>query len=336
MRIALVVPSRNDPAHRRVASELGEALSRRGHDVFHFPPSRKNAPTNARKRLERLLNSQRIDVCHVQFFSRGLSYLEHVNFPPATRLVLSHQGASTDFMDHPGAFQRLAERARRVTSVSAQGLEELVSRYPVISTKSCVVANGVTLGPAPDGRRAKPLKPFILCVSRLAAYKGIDILAMAFAAVAESVPELELLICGPDQTGGRLKLFLRRLGLQKRVRLLGQVSPPTIRRLLEHCRFFVLPSRRENLPLALLEAMAAGKAIVAAKAGGVSEVVKDHVQGLLFNSQDVGALTEALRRLASDGRLRTRLGRAAKVRARDFAWPVIASRYERFYRPGAR
>lgn len=327
MRIVLVLPSRCDPAHRRVAAELGRALTGRGHAVYIFPPRDGLSPRLFRRRLERLLADKRIDICHVQFFSRGLGGLAGTHIPAGTRLVLTHQGACADLLEHPRAFTHLARRADCVTAVSGDGLADLIRRFPSIRRKSAVVFNGVELSlPAPEKTR-----PYILCVARLAAYKGIDILALAFAALAASDRSLKLIICGPDQTGGRLRGFIKRLGLGKRIRLLGTVSPARVKRLLRGSLFFVLPSRQENCPMALLEAMAAGKAVVATMVGGVPELVADNVNGLLVPPGDATALSRAMLKLLKDARLRARLGRAARARARRFAWPVIAEHYERLY-----
>lgn len=332
MRVALVVPTRSDCAHRRVSRELGSALAARGHAVFRFPTARGLKPASARAALERLLRVQRVEICHAQYFSRGLDYLSRVRLPEGTRLILTHQGAALEFMDHPQAFSRLARRAFAVTSVSSTGLNELRERYPALRKKSAVVFNGVDLKKNHRPNAADSRRAFILCVSRLAAYKGVDLLALAFARLLSQGRDLDLVVCGPDQTGGRLRRFVERLGLGGRVRFLGDVAAPEVARLMARCLFFVLPSRRENLPMALLEAMAAGKAVAAARVGGVPEVITDGVDGLLFKPNDVAGLSEALAALAQDAALRRRLGCRARARAESFGWPAAAARYEELYR----
>ncbi len=192
---------------------------------------------------------------------------------------------------------------------------------------------GTPTGAAPPrGRGAgAPRRPFILSVGRLAAYKGTDVLLLAFAGLARLRPGLDLVICGPDQSRGRLARFARRLGLKGRLRLPGDVGAPQVARLLQACSFFVLPSRQENMPMALLEAMAAGKAVAACAVGGVGELVTHGVDGLLVAPQDVSALGRAMRRLAGDAGLRRRLGRQAARRARLFDWKTAAAGYRRLY-----
>jgi len=155
------------------------------------------------------------------------------------------------------------------------------------------------------------------------------VLLMAFAALSQD--DLDLVVCGPDQARGAFARFADRLGLKGRVRWLGSKKPDQVKNLLDECLFFVLPSRRENMPMALLEAMAAGKAAIASDVGGVSEAIVDGVNGLLVPAQDARALTRAMRRLAESSVLRGRLGRRALERARDFSWSSAAAGYRKIY-----
>jgi glycosyltransferase involved in cell wall biosynthesis len=103
------------------------------------------------------------------------------------------------------------------------------------------------------------------------------------------------------------------LGLGERVEFLGHSDD--VPALLAASDAFVLPSLFEGTPLALLEAMAAGKAVVTSAIAGVDEVVSDGETGLLVRPGDPDALAEALRRVVGDAELRARLGAAARLRA---------------------
>ena len=105
--------------------------------------------------------------------------------------------------------------------------------------------------------------------------------------------------------------------------------------LYERSGIFVLPSESENFPVVLLEAMAAGLAIVTTGGTGCAEVVGD--AALLVPPKDVGALREALQRLICNPGLRASLGAAARRRLVDnFGWPVIAQQYVALYGRHAR
>ena len=287
MRIALVVPSFADPAHKTVAQALSQEYTRLGHDVFIFadeigPDRMKIPPEKAARQLEQLLQRHSIDICHVQFFCHGLNYLGSVRFPDQLSVVLTYQGASLEFIDHPDVFRHLTQRADSITSVSRHGLVDLVSQLPCISGKACLVYNGVYAEePAFCQKISLDSDSFILSVGRLAAYKGMDLLAMSFAYLVEHGYDLDLVICGPDQTNGHFARFIQQLGLGNRIHLMGSVDRSTVQSLLQQSLFFVLPSRQENFPMALLEAMAAGKAVAAARVGGIPEIIRHGENGLL-------------------------------------------------------
>jgi glycosyltransferase involved in cell wall biosynthesis len=97
------------------------------------------------------------------------------------------------------------------------------------------------------------------------------------------------------------------------------------------CSFFVLPSRQEPLGIVNLEAMAAGKAVIASRTGGVPEIVADGETGLLAPPADIPALSAALQKLAGDAALRDRLGRAGRERVKNFTWESVAIAYRQVY-----
>lgn len=293
--VLLVVPTLEDPAHQSVA----EGLAPRGVRPW--------------RGLQEVLDRERPEICHIHYFSRKLP--GGLRFPRGTRLVLTHQGASVRLIEDQAGFEALARQAAHVTAVSKAGLDELRRRFPFVRGKSSVVYNGARPGPRPRIGR------YALSVGRIAAYKGLDVMALAMP------KDLEWLVCGPDQTQGEFGRFVRRLGI--RIRLLGSVPRARVRRLLQGCLFFCLPSREEGCPMALLEAMAAGKPIIAARVGGVPELVRHGKEALLVRPGDVRGLALAMRRLTPE--VRERLGKAAAERAERFTWAAAAAGYLKVY-----
>jgi glycosyltransferase involved in cell wall biosynthesis len=94
---------------------------------------------------------------------------------------------------------------------------------------------------------------------------------------------------------------------------------------------FVLPSRFEGLSIALLEAMALGRAVVATRVGGSPEVIEDGESGILVRAGDPRALAEAIRSLLDDPARRARMGQAARRRAGSFDIGAAATRMEEVY-----
>lgn len=198
----------------------------------------------------------------------------------------------------------------------------------------------------PDhARRAEPValtdEPVIVTTSRLHADKGLDVLVEAFAEVHRRHPDALLRIVGPAQEGSEhvaedLREQAARLGVGSAVELLGFVERPET--MVAVARVYVQAARErtEILPLAILEAMAAGIPVVATDVGGVAEIVRDEDTGLLVPPEDPGALTAALLRLLADDELADRLRRSAfeLVAARSFTAEGLADAFVAAYEAG--
>ena len=106
---------------------------------------------------------------------------------------------------------------------------------------------------------------------------------------------------------------------------LGFVGHDELERLYDEAAVVVLPSYREGLPLAVLEAMAHGRPVVATRVGGIPDLVEDGATGFLVEPGDVDGLRAALLRLLADPELRRRLGNEARRRVRRCSWEAVAA-----------
>lgn len=161
-----------------------------------------------------------------------------------------------------------------------------------------------------------PRKPIVLAVGRLVPQKGFDLLIRAFHEVVHRHPKWSLVIVGGGPKEAELKDLSTKLLPPGSVLFTGAVKDPE--RYYRTAGLFVLPSRFEGFPNSLLEAMAAGCAVIATDApGGMSEIVRHGVDGFLIPPEDVGALANAMDRLMTDRDERSRLGaRAVEVSVR--------------------
>lgn len=169
----------------------------------------------------------------------------------------------------------------------------------------------------------------LVCVARLDHHKGIDILLRALSSLTKLKPKLDLVGTGPEER--ELRRIATELNLNDRVRFRGHLDRPSVAAILACAIALVLPSRSDNLPLAILEAMQAGLPIVATRVGGIPEEVRHEEEGLLVPPEDPVALAEALTRIICDSELRRRLGAAARARAATFTWERTAEQYENLY-----
>jgi len=153
----------------------------------------------------------------------------------------------------------------------------------------------------------------ILFAARNYSLKGLEPLLLSFKSVAAACDGARLLVCGSDRDG-RYRRLARRLGLGDRVRFLGFVDD--VRECFAGVDVFVLPTFYDACSLVVLEALAAGVPVVTTRSNGASELVSDGVDGFIIDSPwDSPALSNRLRRLASDATLRRRMSVHARTHA---------------------
>jgi glycosyltransferase involved in cell wall biosynthesis len=169
-----------------------------------------------------------------------------------------------------------------------------------------------------------------LVPARLVAAKGHDDLISVLPAVLARAPRLMVLCAGDGPLAGRLAERLRGEGLAGSVRLLGHSEE--MPDLLAAADFIVLPSRVEGLPSVVLEAFAAGRAVVATDAGGVREALTDGCEGRLVPVGDGAALAAAVAELATDPARRAAMAERGRARVeRDFRLDRATRRLEAVY-----
>jgi glycosyltransferase involved in cell wall biosynthesis len=171
--------------------------------------------------------------------------------------------------------------------------------------------------------------PLVGTVGNFTPKKAHRDLIEAVSAIRRSLPEVRLVLVGHGPLEGDLRSRVRDLGLESSVTFAGYRTDAT--RLAAALDVFVLPSRFEGLSIAMLEAMALGRAVVATRVGGSPEVVEDGESGILVEAGDPGALAEAIGSLLRDPSRRARMGEAARRRAGRFDIGAAAARMEEVY-----
>ncbi len=183
----------------------------------------------------------------------------------------------------------------------------------------------------PDGA------PLVLAVGRNHPKKGFDLLLEAMRLVADEEPDVYCAIV--DRGSSALRPYVDRLGLGGHVHLVEELSPAynglgplafppeELVEAYRDCDVYVSPSRIEGSSLAVLEALAAGCAVVVADAPGNRDAVRDGENGLVCPPEDPEALARKVRALLRDPALRARLGRAAQESAVASDWREVARRY---------
>jgi glycosyltransferase involved in cell wall biosynthesis len=188
----------------------------------------------------------------------------------------------------------------------------------------------VPLPELPDPALEQPGR--ILFLGRPEPAKGIDELLDAVARLAPRFPYLTLAIGGEGDLE-RVRLRAEELGIAERVELLGWVGPERRDAELARASVFCLPSHAEGLPMSMLEAMAAARAVVVSRVGGIPETIEDQDNGLLVPPRDVTALAAALGQALGDGALRARLARRARATIEQrYSLDVVGAQLASLYR----
>lgn len=208
---------------------------------------------------------------------------------------------------------------KQVERLSSQAADRLVVIYNGIDDKIYNLA--------PISATASKTVVRFLTVSSLIPRKSVATLIEALAKTGEKGLELEIVGDGPERLP--LEKLAARLGLSDRVHFIGWIAPNQVPNILVSCDAFVLTSRSEGRPNALLEAMAAGLPVVGPDIPGVVELIDNGRTGLLYEQGNPSALASHLKSLSQDGSLRQDLGSAAKsdLDRRGLRWHNTAHAY---------
>ena len=236
--------------------------------------------------------------------------------------------------------KRCLHSADKVIAVSNFTKKQITKNYKINPSKVEVVYNGIDL----DGyaftqkelRETKkqlnlPEKPVILFVGRVDdPRKGLDLLLRALKKVLERVEAVLLVVGKGDQT--EVRKLANSLGISRNVIFAGFIDDATLKKCYALCDMYVCPSRLEGFGLTVLEAMAAGKPVIATKAGAVLELVKNGENGILVELNDIDGISNTICTFLQDKRLMKNAGRRNTNYVKEkFSWEKSAKEIEQLY-----
>jgi len=249
-------------------------------------------------------------------------------------LSCNRLGSATVRRFFRGVERYVAARADRVISVSEGDRRWGVESGLFLADRTTSIPNGVDLSALPTTLPV-PLSrdgdAEIVTIARLVSQKGITHLLEAARRVLDAHPRVRFTVFGDGPERPALEAQAARLALGDRFRFAG-ASADVVSNLGSY-DLFVLPSLWEGMPISLLEAMGAGRAVIATAVSGSSELVLDGVTGLLVPPADPGALAEAIGSLLRDRGAAAAMGAAARDRVRrDFSVERMVSSTAAIYR----
>ena len=287
----------------------------------------------------------RIQVVNIHYPAENLFYFGLCRKLLRFTLVCSIHGADFSPAGKPPASSRgmriLLRYADRIVTPSDDYRRKVIEVFPEYADKTVFIHNGVDLSEfsiASQDIDSPPKERYVLSVSAYKKQKALDVLIQAMKAVAARNPEVKLILVGEGPLRGGLEALSEKLGLVDCIEFHGHKSHPEVIRLLRGCEVFVLPSRFETFGIAIVEAMACGRPVVAANAGGMPEIVRNGITGILVDKENPSQLADALNALLGDPSLRQRLGENAFVDAHArFSATSTGAAYERIFelKPGA-
>jgi glycosyltransferase involved in cell wall biosynthesis len=304
------------PAHGE--GWLARQLAGSGVDVEHFHLETPVLPACARS-LAAAFRRRRIDIAHSHEFSMAI-YGAWASWLAGSQHVITMHGSRyyAQRLQRRIAMRAAVALSRRTVAVSRELASHLSRDLLVAPAAITTIPNGVRATAADGSGVREELglgadDRLVVAIGNLYPVKGHVHLIDAMALLAERHPTLHLAICGRGDLEGALRLRARSRGIGNRVRLLGlRADVPAV---LAAADLFALPSISEGLPLALLEAMFAGRPIVATDVGDVRAALGCEA-GVLVAPGDPSALALAIDALLAQPERARDLGNRARVRAR--------------------
>lgn len=326
-----ITPSRIGGAEVYVAN-LCEELPRQGAEALLFCPKGRRFVDYAAKRglrcvcwptrgkldpvtllrLAGLIKRERIDVVHTHLSTASLLGALAARLAGVSSVAHVHGLNSATCFRYSSTIIAVSEAAKR--RLCAQGLSEDRIR---------VVHNGVDLerfrpAPASDAKLAlgrDPSKPQVGMFGRLSPEKGQRVALEAMFLLLKDHPNARLLLVGAGSDFAELRECARGLGIEQAVEFAG-FQTDTVP-LLSACDVVLVPSLKEGFGLVAVEAMAAGKPVVASAVGGLPEIVVHGETGFLVEPNNPNAIARSLSELIDDPSLRERMGKQGREIAEE-------------------
>lgn len=205
-----------------------------------------------------------------------------------------------------------------VSNALAERLRELLPHADLT-----MIPNGIETAAFAPSARPQDGYVRLLFVGAMGKLKGERDLLAAVQRIAVRLPNLRLLLLGHGAE--TIKELCRQYKLEPLIEHLGPVAHHARHRFFRRADFFVLPSYGEGMPIAVLEAMAAGLPVIATRVGGIPELIENGVHGLLVEPGAITALSTRIECLASDQQLRDQMGRRSREKSCQFDQQIMVT-----------
>jgi glycosyltransferase involved in cell wall biosynthesis len=287
-------------------------------------------------RMFRLFRRKRVRVVHTHHFNQLFYSVLGAKLCGARLIHTEHSVEHLKKKHLRVATRILSLACYRVIAIGDDGARVLREDVGIAPEKLQIIRAGIDLDAFNESREEARREfgieqnaPVAAIVARLSSEKNHRNLLDAWADVVRNVPNATLLVAGEGGEGAALRAQIEQLGLENRVKMLGVRRD--VARVLAACDVFVLSSDREGLPVSVLEAMAASRAVVATHVGDLPRVVREGETGLLVPPCDAAALAAALVSLLSDSARATQFGKAGKRAVAGYGLGPMIEAHQELY-----
>ena len=253
--------------------------------------------------LIRFIRKYHIQIVNIHYPAEAFFYFAVLRRILDIKLVISVHGADI-FPDgkakdkYSRTMLYLLSSSDLVVGNSLAFRKDFITIFPNLQGKTIFIHNGVDLYELTELKaedtRTSDHGQYLLCIAAHNPKKAIDVLIRAFASIEAIAPICKLLLAGDGPLRKQLEELALTLRADKRIEFLGWQTRTEIVKILRGCTAFVLPSRSEPFGIAVIEALACSKPVIATKVGGIPEIIENGKNGILVEPDDTHALAEAL------------------------------------------
>ena len=273
-----------------------------------------------KRKLAKWLRQNSVSTLHAQHFNVLADVFASAAAAGVERTIVTEHTAEPVLNDpaYRKVVRQLAPRVTGCTAINGTVQHAIMEVSGLTEDRVTIIENGVDVSRFAPSNVELPREPVTIgWVGRLHPDKDIANGLRAFAiAVGQAKSEMQLLIAGDGEQRAMAEELARELGIEQNVQFLGAVSDVTA--VLRRCHFFLMSSRTEGTPLAMLEAMSCGLPLIATSVGGIPESVTRETAELV-PAEDPVSLGGAIAGLADDQGRQSRMGQAARA--------IVVSRY---------
>jgi glycosyltransferase involved in cell wall biosynthesis len=244
--------------------------------------------------------------------------------------IVNYRGGEAEaFLERSGALVLATLRHASALAVPSGFLQQIFGRHGI---RSAIVPNIIDMERfRPRGATQEHPSPHVVVARGLEAMYDVATALRAFALIRAEFPGASLTVAGSGPELEALRALAQELGIGEAVDFCGRLDRERMAELYRTACVVVNPSRVDNMPNSVLEAMASGVAVVTTDVGGIPFIVRDGVTGLLVPAGEPAAVAAALRRVLRDSECAQQLRAAALLEVQQYTWPRIRQQWAAVY-----